>query len=168
MTTRKRWTTAVVALVALMGAAGAGRAQMSFGRREPSVTVQAAVSPKTVKRGGQATLTVTLAVREGYHINAVIPGNPDVIPATLALTPNKGITPGAPRYPASKTLTLPGMSSASQVYEGKQTITVPLTVGKTAPTGPQTVKVKFGYQACNETSCLPPDSAQVQATLTVQ
>lgn len=135
--------------------------------REPIVTLKAA-APTAVARSGKGVLTLTFTVRDGYHINAFQPGNPDLIAATLNLKAPAGVTLGKPQLPPSESLTMPGMKAPSRVYAGKKTILVPFTVAKAAKPGAQTIGATLGFQGCSDTACLPPDSTDARATVVVK
>lgn len=159
--------TAATVTAALAGAGIWGQHAQAQGRQS-LVTLQAAAAPNIVTRSSKGVMTLVFTVRDGYHINAVKPGNPDLIAATLELKPPAGITLGTPRFPMSESATLPGMSSASQVYTGKKVILVPFTVAKTAKPGPRAIGATLGFQGCNDTTCLPPDSVQTRAAFVVK
>lgn len=142
----------------------------AFAQIGPEVaTMTAAVQPGTVAPGGKAMLTITLNVEPGFHINANAPGDENLIP--LAVTMNApakkaGVTLGKPLYPKPMTMPSPMGSGEAFVHEGKVTITVPVTVAKTAK-GKTTLTGKLRLQGCNETTCYPPKTFAVSVPLVI-
>jgi hypothetical protein len=149
------------------------QAQLGGGPAEsPILTVrEAKLTPLTVIPGGKATLTLTLAMRPGFHINANKPDSDMQIPTELELpAPAKktGIVLGKPVFPAAKSLKVTYSEKPLKVYEDTITVTVPIAVSKTAPLGKVPLKGKINYQGCNEAACFPPASADFAASLTVK
>jgi DsbC/DsbD-like thiol-disulfide interchange protein len=132
-------------------------------------TMTAAVRPAMVAPGGKATLTITLNVEPGFHINANDPGDENLIPLALTLNaPGKkaGVSLGKPVYPTPTTMPSPMGSGEARVHEGKVTITVPVTAAKTAK-GKTTLTGKLRLQGCNETTCYPPKTFTVSVPLVI-
>lgn len=138
--------------------------------QEPTIVSVASVkaSPATVVPGGHGTLTVTLSVAPGYHINAHTPNDPSLIPTSLTVT-SAGAIFGAARYPASKTIKVSYAPKPILVYESKTTILVPFTVSKAAKHGKKmAILGMLSFQGCNQSSCFAPTSLPVHATVEVK
>ena len=146
---------------AIMSSAGADAA-VALAR------VTAIASPTTVARGAHGTLTLTVAIKPGFHINAADPGTRDLIPTTLALKGPAGITFGKPQMPAAQTRTLPGIAKPIRVYSGKSIIHVPFTVAPGAHPGRAILGGALKYQGCSDSLCYPPTSAPISAAVTVR
>jgi DsbC/DsbD-like thiol-disulfide interchange protein len=158
----------VVAGVILM--ANAAQAQLGQAA-DPIVTVRdIKVAPASVAPGSKATVTLTLALRPGFHINANKPDSDMQIPTEIELAaPAKtaGVTLGKAVFPAPKVIKFSYSDKPLKVYEEALTVTVPVTVGKTAPAGKVPIKGKLHYQGCNDTACFPPATLDFSGTLTV-
>jgi len=131
-------------------------------------TTRAVVRPATVARGSGGTLLVTLTVSPGFHVNAVKPNDPALIPTVFTGHAPKGILFGPAHYPASKSMRVSYENKPMLVYTGTTAISVPFTVTKTAKSGPVQLLGTVNYQGCNATSCYPPTSASVHASVTVR
>ena len=131
-------------------------------------TVTASAQPAGVVRGGKGVLAITVAVAPQFHINAHKPNDPDLIPTTFTANKTAGVTFGAPRFPAARTIKVSYEKQPMMVYQGRSTILVPFTVAKTARPGRLVVGGTLGYQGCNATSCYPPATAPVSAPVTVK
>ncbi len=125
-------------------------------------------SPATVAPGGHGTLTVTLTVAPGYHINAHTLNDPSLIPTSLTAT-SAGAVFGAARYPAAKTIKVSYTPKPILVYESKATILVPFTIAKSAKHGNSVpVTGTLSFQGCNQSSCFAPTSLPIRATVGVK
>ncbi len=136
----------------------------------PTIVFVASVkaSPATVAPGGHGTLTVTLSMAPGYHINAHAPNDPSLIPTSLTAA-SAGAVFGAARYPAAKSIKVSYSPKPILVYEGKTTVQVPFTVSKAAKHGKKfAVTGTLSFQGCNQSSCFAPTSLPVHATVGVK
>ena len=141
--------------------------------RSKVATATATASPAAVARGGKGVLTVTVSVAPQFHINANKPNDKDLIPTVVepvlvSRATNPGVTFGVPRYPAAKAIHVSYEKQPMLVYTGRSVITVPFTVARTARPGPVAIGAIVRYQGCNATSCFPPSSAPVRATVTIR
>ena len=117
-----------------------------------AVTVSASAPPK-VKPGATITVKVNVSVIQGYHIYG--PKVKDIgVPAKLTVAAPKGFASRV-NYPATQPYE--ALEGVVQVYEGKVTIPVILTVPKSAK-GKQTVRFNLASQACNDRTCLQPST----------
>lgn len=128
--------------------------------QEPSVTFK--LVPNVAAPGAKVTGQVVVKFAEGMHGYQNPPTKDYMIPVTVASATTGVVV--KPSYPAGVTRTLMGEEAA--VYEGAVTIPVAITAPKKP--GKVNVKVKVGYQQCNETSCFPPQSVTLGITLTVK
>lgn len=134
--------------------------------RSGAATVTASAQPARVSPGGQGTLTLTVAVAPGFHINAHKPKNPDLIPVDFVAGQAKGVVLGQAQYPSPQTIKVGAEDVLA--YTGTTTISVPFTVAAGAKPGPATVGGTFSYQGCNDQICYPPKTVPIQATVTIQ
>lgn len=134
----------------------------------PVPTVSSVAKPGSVSRGGHGTLTMTVSVPAGYHVNANKIADPYLIPTVLSVKPASGITLGAPKYPKPASVANPAGGSNLMVYKGKVAIVVPFTVSKSAKPGRVPLESTLKYQMCNDKSCFPPSSAVAKSAVTVK
>ena len=157
----------VLPLIALTLALSAApvRAQMSLGHAKVAA-VSASVSPAVAPKNGKGTLTVTLTVSPGFHVNAHKLTDPDLIPTDLSVSGAGGVKFGSVRYPAPRTMTVAGKPAA--VYTGRTTFSVPFTVTGGAKPGRVPLLAALTYQGCNAAACFPPVTAPVKFTVSVR
>jgi len=146
---------------------GTQPAQAQFGGPKVA-TITSAVRQTVVARGGNGVLSVTLNVGTQYHINAHQPNDPSYIPTNFVGQPSPGITYGAARYPAPRTVRVSYSTKPLLVYVGKVVISVPYKVSRSAKPGATALAGTVMYQGCNDKSCYPPASAPVRAVVTIK
>lgn len=149
----------VPAVAALSVAAAPAFAQRIV---EKSVAKSSAVvTPAQVAPGGKATLVLTLQMKPRWHLYDPNPGDKFLTPTTFAPASAAGVGYGKPAFPAPITF------NKARVHEGTVVIKIPLTVAKTAKPGAIAVGGGLHFQACNDSSCLPPATLNLSAPLKV-
>jgi len=119
-------------------------------------------------RGGQAGLEVFAEVERGWHINAHTPNEPFLIPTEVTLTLPPGVSTDTLNYPRPdkrRFAFAPGKELL--VYEGKVGITTALTVPGDFIGSRVRIEAVLRYQACNDTTCLPPALARAELLVPV-
>jgi hypothetical protein len=90
-------------------------------------------------------------------VNANDPDRPYLIPTTLEIEPPAGTTIDSIRYPEAIVRSLAfAAGTPLRLYQGTFTIRVRL-----AGSVPRRFEARFGYQACNDETCLPPRTLPV-------
>jgi thiol:disulfide interchange protein DsbD len=109
--------------------------------------------------GGKAVVEMTIA--SGWHVQSHDPGDKFLIATTLEVTPPAGQRAGAVEYPTAVEKAL-GFAEGKKLrlYEGRVTLAAPLE-GTATDAGP--VRAKLRYQACDDTTCLPPKTVELTA-----
>ncbi|MBC8102244.1 MAG: hypothetical protein H7Z41_06630 [Cytophagales bacterium] len=138
---------------------------------ESVVRAEASIAATAIKPGGKATMLVMVSVAPGYHIYTNKPEDEYAIAtAFLSAKPaaKTGVTLGAPAFPKTTTsISSPNGPGKISVYSGSVKLAVPVLVAKTAKPGKVTVSGTIRAQACNDTSCLPPVTLPVSASVTI-
>jgi len=107
-------------------------------------------------KSGKVPVTVTIKIPEGYHIyssKAAETGIPTSVKSKTA-----AFKVASASYPPTKPFTTLG--ETVQVYEGKTVIKLMLAPTKKL-SGKQTVQLAVTSQACNDRTCMPPDTQVV-------
>ncbi len=105
---------------------------------------------------------VEMTIAPGWHVNAHQPRDDFLIPTTLELRPAPGQSAGQVAWPEPVERTLafaPG--TPLLLYEGTVRLAAPLT-GPAAAGGPLP-RAALRYQACSDTTCLPPRTLELVA-----
>jgi uncharacterized protein len=117
----------------------------------PSSADQVRASASAASRVDRDEITVTIAVADGYHINANPASFDYLIPTRLSFGGVKGLQVDYPKPTVFK----PRFASEGlKVYQG--TVTLRATAPKGATTRGVAVNPTLDVQACNDEICLPP------------
>jgi len=128
--------------------------------REPSLSLQ--ILTKVPSAGSTVKGSITIFFAEGLHGYQNPPAMDYQIPVTLQ-SDTKGIVI-KPAYPKGKEKEFMGEKAA--VYEGK--VAIPFTFVAPQKTCKFDIKVKVGYQQCNDSGCFPPTTKILSATLAIR
>lgn len=126
-----------------------------------SPTIQARIGEKSVMR-------ISVAVKEGYHIQSSQPGNEWIIPTSLEIAPSETITTGIPAFPASRKLQLQGTVEYLEVYEGTIVISVPYFISHNIKKGTHRLQATLRYQACDDKRCFSPKTLSFPITVIIK
>jgi len=156
---RNLWCRLAVALLIL------GRSASAWAATD-KVTLSLQLDTLEATRGGQTGLEIHALIERGWHIHGHKPNEPFLIPTEVKFTLPPGISTDTLNYPSPDKQTFafaPGKQLL--VYEGKVIITTALNVPADFAGSRVRMEAALHYQACNDTTCLPP--ATVSAELTV-
>ncbi|MDA8377529.1 MAG: thioredoxin family protein [Planctomycetia bacterium] len=129
------------------------------------VRASMAAQPENIAASGQGVVVIHLAVAAGYHIQSHHPLESFLIPASVKLLPSAGMLFGAVHYPAAITIPVPPQITRLgklSVYEGRFDITIPFKVLPAAVAGPREITARITFQACNDQSCLMPETLRLR------
>jgi thiol:disulfide interchange protein DsbD len=155
----RRWL--VVTLIVLGSASG-----VQAGSDKVSLSLELD-TPETA-RGGETGLTVFAEIQRGWHINGHKPNEPFLIPTEVSFTLPPGISTDTLNYPRPDRRAFafaPGKELL--VYEGKIGITTALSVPADFAGTRVRVAALLRYQACNDSTCLPPATASAEVVVPV-
>jgi DsbC/DsbD-like thiol-disulfide interchange protein len=148
----------LVALALLFAAEG--------GASAPKVSVRVPEAIKLVQ--GQLVETrVSVAVVEGYHLQANPASEDYLVPARLELKSSGGVTVSKITYPPGKPYRLNGADKDLKTYEGNFEISVLLKASSEARPGKHILQGRLHYQACDSNTCLFPTSLSLTLTVNV-
>jgi len=123
--------------------------------------VRLEVSPVTegVLRGGSVQVEVFARIDRGWHINGSQPLQSYLIPTELRLTLPEGVDAEAVDYPEAqrKAMAFAG-GEELLVYEGTIGLRTRLRVSPTFAGQRIRIEAALRHQACNDTTCLPPNT----------
>ncbi len=145
---------------------------------EPITTRHLSVSTSTstavVAPGGRVSLVVEITPKEKMHVYA--PGQPDVIPISLTLTPGEAAAAQPVKFPQPEKREFKELGETHLVYSRPfrlvQDVTVPasrsLTKRAASRDASLTVRGTLKYQACDDTICYAPVSVPITWTFALQ
>lgn len=152
---------AILAISPLSGGPPHGQEQ------DDVVNVRVLLSQSGVHPGGAIKAAFLVDISPGWHINGAELDDPFLVATTLLIEEDADIAAEETLFPEAKTARFGYSDGALRVYEGKIVVGAVLKArGGTAP-GPKTLIAKFLFQACNDESCLPPKTLQLEVPLRV-
>lgn len=120
-----------------------------------------------VKRGGTAEVRLTAHVRNGYHINSDAPEEDYLIPTRLRWEPG-ALAAAEILFPKPERRQFSFSDKPIPVFAGQFQIVVRLKADADAPPGPGTLVGKLRYQACSDTTCYRPATAEIRLPYEIQ
>ncbi len=147
--------------------AAAAPQESAIPRADAVVKPHAYVSLEPVPRGRTFEVAVVAEIRQGFHINSHQPTEEFLIPTTVAAQLPSGFREVETIYPPGKLLKLSFSPSPLSVYTGRVTVILRIDATANAPLSPQSIPLGLRYQACNDTTCLPPVKIPLEAKLTI-
>ena len=103
----------------------------------------------------------------GFHVNSNAPLEDFLIPTVLTLDPPEGIELSAVAWPDPITLSQQGADQPLVVFEEEFVIGAGLSLGPALSVGTYVVPGTLRYQACDETMCYLPATADLSFEVTV-
>ena len=153
---------AALAVVCLVIGAMAGPIAQT---RPPRAEVTAIAERDAVARGQAVRVAVKVVLPPGLHANSNKPRDPSLIPTILSISPPDGVAVEEIVYPTPGDLVQKGADQPLSVFEQEFYIGAVLSVAPDAPQDALAVPARLRYQACDESVCYLPATAQVQWTL---
>jgi len=126
------------------------------------VVVVAIAGPTRVSVGGNAEVTITLHIADGYHVMSDHPSNPLYIPTSLRVDSKPPLVWDSASFPAPHEFRL--VDETITTFEGDVVLRVPVHVAGDAMPGVYVSQVTLSYQSCTTANCLFP----VKRALSVQ
>lgn len=132
------------------------------------VKPQTFVSLEPVPRGQEFQIAVNVEIAHGYHMNSHHPSDPYLIPTNLTPQAPAGIEILDIIYPTGRDQKFAfSPDKPLNVYSGTVTLRLKLRAGTSLPMGATTIPMTLRYQACNDSTCLPPVKLPVDVKLVV-
>jgi DsbC/DsbD-like thiol-disulfide interchange protein len=132
------------------------------------VKPRAFVSLAPVPRGKEFQVAIAVDIAHGYHMNSHHPTDKYLIPTTLTPKLPTGFEVLDTIYPNGRIEKFSfSPDKGLDVYSGSVTLKLRLIAHNDAPIGAVTFPVTLRYQACNDTTCLPPVKVPVDVRVDV-
>ncbi len=132
------------------------------------VKARSFVSLEPVPRGKEFQVAVVADIRSGYHVNSHKPSDEYLIATTLTPQFPAGFQVLDTIYPAGRQEKFSfSPNKPLDVYTGSVTFKLRVVAQADAPIGAVNVPTILRYQACNDTTCLPPVKIPVDVRVDV-
>lgn len=160
-----------VALAAATSTVHAGPGDELVGFPSPdappdAVRVETAVGQSGARPGEPLDVAVVLRMGEGWHVNSDAPHEDWLIPTDVTVDASEAYTVRDIVYPKAHDLDLSFSDTPMSVLEGEAPIGIRLDIAPAA-TGMVDVSGTLTYQACNDETCLAPESMPFTIRATV-
>ncbi len=143
------------------------RAQESFAKKSPSVTLLPAPTAQ-LTRGKVNNVQLTFSVEPGFHINSNQPSAEYLIPTTLKLDPPTDLMVGKITYPPGEDRSFAfSPTDKLNVYSGRFTVLVRVRPLASVLAGEYEFHGSLRYQACDNAACFPPKNLAVRFAVKV-
>lgn len=123
---------------------------------EQVVEISSALSRGMVGPGETFKAAVILKIQAGYHINNNAPLDEFMFPTSLTIEDAPDFEVVEICYPAGRRARYSYSETDLVVYDGEAVLGVLLKAKDALSEGTRTLKACLSYQACDDTSCLPP------------
>ncbi len=124
---------------------------------EEIISLKVLSSVSKFKAGESHPVAIELNISEPYHINSNQPAEAYLIPTEIQFKEQPGVTFGRLTYPVAEQKIFSFSENPLSVYEETVYIFTSLTLSPDFKGKRLTVEGTFGYQACNDATCLAPD-----------
>jgi thiol:disulfide interchange protein DsbD len=101
------------------------------------------------------------------HVQSDRPSDPSFIPTVLTIDVPKGMSVVQTIYPKSELLRQEGVKDPLSVFGSEFTVRVRVKLTPDVAPGAAVIRGRLRYQACNETTCFPPATAEARWTVPV-
>ena len=134
----------------------------SSGSEGEVLDVKTFVSHDGVNPGGVIDVAFLLDILPGWHINGPELADPYLIPCTLLIEEENSVEIAEIYYPVPETRSYTFSEVELQVYEGKLVLGARIKVGDAMSQGKNLLKASFLYQACDDVSCMAPETLEFE------
>ncbi len=147
--------------------AGSLPASPAAQKSEQVVEVKVLLSLDAVRPGESVKAAILLKVQAGYHINDNAPRDEFLVPTTLTFDDVPGLKVAEIYYPSGHRARFAYSEMELSVYEGEAVLGAVISVKSGAAAGPLKIKGTLSYQACDNSSCLPPKDLPFEVVVPV-
>ena len=154
----------ILSLLALCWAGGAPAGAQDF---RPLRGAEGLLSVDRVLPGAEFQVAVRVSLNPTWHVNANPPSIEWLIPTTVAWQPPEGVVLDPTRFPDAEQVQLAFEETPLAVYSGTFHLTARGRAAADLPAGERTLTAVVTYQACDDTTCLPPRTVEVTIPIPV-
>ncbi|MCF7832253.1 MAG: protein-disulfide reductase DsbD [Candidatus Marinimicrobia bacterium] len=134
--------------------------------QEEIVTANVSIPVEELKIGEESKITIDLKIAENWHINSSITLDDYSIPTQILLENSKSFLLEDIQYPKGK-ITPISWGGDMSLYEGEISIPALLKVNPAAESGKQDIKIIISYQACNDLTCMSPETITINTSVNI-
>jgi thiol:disulfide interchange protein len=137
-------------------------------RATPKASLRLVADQTAYEPGSSARIACLVSIESGWHLQSHKPTFEYLIPTELHLEVPEGWPQAQIQYPPDKSWTAAFADDEPlAVYDGEIQILARLQVPGSAPPSEVLIEASLRYQACDDSVCLPPTTAQARVELAV-
>lgn len=125
------------------------------------------VSDSVAHAAQLVTVAVEISMKNGFHLYGT-PLPTGYIPLSISVAPNPNFDMDAFQYPPGKKLEIKSLNETFTILPEKVTLKSFLRIKKNPRKGSQTISITMAFQACDDTSCMQPESVLSKFPLDIQ
>ncbi len=134
---------------------------------EDVVKIQIFKSYDQIHPGRDLKIALRVDILGNWHINSNIPAEDFLVATKVDIPSESSFSFSAFKYPEALSLFLEFSERPVSVFEGEIFIGGIIPISEDIALGKQTIPLQFTYQACNDQTCLPPETLEMEITITV-
>lgn len=131
------------------------------------VEVKSVLSRDAIRPGEIFKAAVILKVQAGYHVNDNAPLDEFMIPTSISLEDGPEFEVVEIIYPIGRRARFSYSETELVVYDGQAVLGVLLKAKDGLASGTRIIKASLSYQACDNTSCLPPKELSFEISIPI-
>ncbi|MEK7795724.1 MAG: cytochrome c biogenesis protein CcdA, partial [Candidatus Hydrogenedentota bacterium] len=140
---------------------------LAQGFKAEDVKTQAVFEADAIPAGQQGRIAFSFQLPPKFHVNSNKPLEENLIPTTVNFELPEGISLDALAFPEPIQVSVVGFETPLAVFEEHFAIGARFSVPANVQPGAYPAKAKVRIQACNETSCFPPKTLEIEFTVNV-
>jgi thiol:disulfide interchange protein len=139
-----------------------------YSHAQNPVSFSIGVKAAKVKAGDKLTAQISASIASGWHMYSTTQGAGGPIPTRINVADGQpfklaGVVSGPRPHVAFD----PNFEINTETYEGSVTFNVPVAAASDASAQAQRLNIDVRYQVCNDTTCLPPKTVKLTASVEI-
>ncbi len=133
-------------------------AQLNFFKNEKVAKLKIYKSAEQAHQDGGIILALQLNIKDGWHVNSNKPHDEFLIPIQISVTTDFNKEKNEIIFPKPEDIKLEFSEEPVSVFEGNPVFGSVVKIPKDVELGNKNIVVKVTYQACNDKTCMPPET----------
>lgn len=131
------------------------------------LSVELSQSHSKIQSAENLYLILKVKIENEWHINSNKPNEDYLIPTEVSISSKDGFLISEKKFPKGKNLNFDFSDLPVSVYEGEFAIPLIVRLPDNLKEGNYNFEVTLSYQACNNQTCLPPNSKKIPVEVVV-
>ncbi len=154
-------------LLIILFSLGSLTGESQFSTEEDIVKIQIFKSYDQIHSGMDFKIALRVDILGTWHINSNVPDEEFLVATNVDIPTESSFSFSEFKYPEALSLFLEFSERPVSVFEGEILIGGVIPIPEDIALGKHTIPLQFTYQACNDQTCLPPETLEKESTITV-